>query len=195
MIFLLVRLFLYMRKKVGDAPLSGLARRQAAGIHEAGAVPVSRARVSLMSPSPSKTVARPHVPLMGTAAAKSGGPHHIPLMDAHPAPRVRPTVTSIRRAMPRTSIQQASLPPLIEMRVEQQNHRVGFRNVHRIGTGAARSVGGRFSSFLVFLVPMPAGIAEIRNVDGRYVFTPLRAELFPGISGPIEDCLGRKFHS
>ena len=61
-----------------------------------------------------------------------------------------------------------------------------------VGTGAARSIGGRFSSFLVFLVPMPSGIAEIRNVDGRYVFTPLRAELFPGVSGPIEDCLGRE---
>jgi hypothetical protein len=78
------------------------------------------------------------------------------------------------------------------MRVEQQNHRVGFRNVHRIGTGAARSIGGRFSSFLIFLVPMPSGIAEIRNVDGRYVFTPLREELFPGVSGPIEDCLGKE---
>ena len=191
-IFLLVRLFLYMRTKVGEAPLSGLARRHAVGTHEAGAAARGTARVSLMSPVPAKTTARPHVPLMGAAAAKPGGPHHVPLMEAHPAPRVRPTVTSIRRALPRTSIQQASLPPLIEMRVEQQNHRVGFRNVHRIGTGAARSIGGRFSSFLIFLVPVPSSIAEIRNVDGRYVFTPLRAELFPGLNGPIEDCLGRE---
>jgi len=119
----------------------------------------------------------------------------VPLMDAHAAPagaRRRPTVTSIRRALPRPDIQQASLPPLIEMRVDQQNHRIGFRNVHRIGTGAARSVGGRFSSFLVFLVPLPSGIAEIRNVDGRYVFTPLREELFPDVRGPIEDCLGKE---
>jgi len=37
---------------------------------------------------------------------------------------------------------------------------------------------------------VPAAIAEIRNVDGSYVFTPLRPELFPGLSGPVEDCLG-----
>jgi Mg-chelatase subunit ChlD len=188
-IYLLIRLFLYMRKKLGEAPLSGLAR--AAGMRAES----SARHVPLMAPAPAKTGAHRQVPLMGLATAKAAAPRHIPLMEAHAAPtgvRVRPTVTSIRRAMPRPSVQQASLPPLIEMRVEQQNHRIGFRNVHRIGAGAARSVGGRFSSFLVFLVPMPSNIAEIRNVDGRYVFTPLRSELFPGLSAPIEDCLGRE---
>jgi len=182
-IYLLVRLFLTMRKKLGEAPLSGLARTHALQVGEAVAGGV-RSRIAARQ-----------IPLIGPAPSKAGTRRLIPLMDAHAAPtgaRRRPTVTSIRRAMPRPSLQQASLPPLIEMRVEQQNHRVGFRNVHRIGTGAARSVGGRFSSFLVFLVPLPSGIAEIRNVDGRYVFTPLREELFPGVSGPIEDCLGRE---
>ena len=93
--------------------------------------------------------------------------------------------------MPRQDMQQSSLPPLIEMRVEQQNHRIGFRNVHRITGGGARSVGGRFSSFLIFFVPMPANIAQIRNVDGRYVFTPTRTELFPGV-GEVADCLGKE---
>ena len=79
--------------------------------------------------------------------------------------------------------------PLIELRVSLQNHRIGFRNVHRIGPGAARSVGGRFSSYLIFLVPVPGSMGEIRNVDGRYVFAPLRTELFPRLSGPLEDCL------
>jgi hypothetical protein len=86
-------------------------------------------------------------------------------------------------------MQRPSLPPLIEMRVSLQNHRIGFRNVHRIAPGQARSVGGRFSSYLVFLLPVPSAIGEMRNVDGRYVFTPLRTELFPGFEGPVEDCL------
>jgi len=64
--------------------------------------------------------------------------------------------------------------------------------VHRIAAGSARTIGGRFSAYLVFLVPVPAGIAEIRNVDGKYVFTPLRAECFPGVNGPVEDCLGKE---
>jgi hypothetical protein len=89
-------------------------------------------------------------------------------------------------------MQQANLPPLIEMRVSLQNHRIGFRNVHRIPPGANRSVGGRFSSYLIFILPFPASIGEIRNVEGKYHFTPLRSELFPGIEGSVEDCLDKE---
>ena len=42
----------------------------------------------------------------------------------------------------------------------------------------------------MFLVRVPSSIAEIRNQGGKYVFTPLRPEAFPGVVGPIEDCLG-----
>ena len=138
-------------------------------------------KVSLLGPSAPKPGARGHVPLLGVTAPREGAQ----------GPRVRPTVSSIRHAMPHPDMQRSSLPPLIEMRVDQQNHRVGFRNVHRIGVGASRGVGGRFSSFLIFLVPMPANIGQIRNVDGRYAFSPTRSELFPGV-GEIEDCLGRE---
>jgi Mg-chelatase subunit ChlD len=175
LLYLLVRLFLYMSRKLGEAPLSGLARAQAIGVKATGA--------------------HRQIPLMGPAPRRTGAHRQVALMDAHAVPtgaRLRPTVMSIRRALPRPSIQRASLPPLIEMRVEQQNHHIGFRNVHRIAAGGARSVGGRHSSFLVFLLPMPSRIAEIRNVDGRYVFTPLRSELFPGVSGAVENCLGRE---
>jgi hypothetical protein len=78
------------------------------------------------------------------------------------------------------------------MRVDQQNHRIGFRNVHRVTVGGARSIGGRFSSFLIFLIPTPSHIAEIRNVEGRYVFRTLKKEWFPSVNGPIEDCLGKE---
>ena len=71
------------------------------------------------------------------------------------------------------------------MRVSLQNHQIGFRNVHRIPEGAARNVGGGFSNYLIFLVRVPASIGEIRNVDGSYMFTPLRAEMFPGLGGPV----------
>jgi hypothetical protein len=54
-----------------------------------------------------------------------------------------------------------------------------------------RSVGGGSSSYLVFLVDMPRAIAEVRNEDGRYVFRPLREELFPDVQAPIQDCLDR----
>lgn len=103
--------------------------------------------------------------------------------------RVRPTVMSMRRSLPKPSLQASTLPPQIEMRVGLQNSHIGFRNVHRIASSSSRSVGGGFSSYLVFLVPVPRAVAEIRNENGGYIFVPLRPELFPGLSGPLADCL------
>ena len=42
---------------------------------------------------------------------------------------------------------------------------------------------------MIFLVRVPSAIAEIRHRGGRYVFNPLRKEAFPGLDGPIEDCM------
>lgn len=195
-----------MRKKLAEAPLSGISRVHAAiadserKAASGGRLPVTQhagylegakagrpGRVSLLGPTPARADARGQVPLMGVRAAARDTDS-----GARTSPRVRPTVWSIRNAMPREAMQQSSLPPLIEMRVDQQNHRVGFRNVHRIGSGAALRVGGRFSSFLIFLVPMPPNIAEIRNVDGRYIFRAIRGDLFPGVGETVEDCLGRE---
>jgi len=273
-IYLLARLFLYMRKKVAEAPAVGLVRRRdqeeldrtepapaglgAAGARRRGGLPIQAAHAeapgahsahataraqetSQLAPasrqvragrrglaaqllaasapppvqpvlagrrgrgthagpaeaeqpvrqdhaSPAGPAVRKLIPLLGAAAAPRPPAPPLPI----PKKRVRPTVTSIRRAMPREMQHASSLPPLIEMRVNLQNHRVGFRNVHRIPQGAVRSVGGRSSAYLVFLVPVPSAIAEIRNVDGTYVFTPLRPELFPDLAGPVQDCLDKE---
>jgi Mg-chelatase subunit ChlD len=183
-LYLLVRLFLFMRKKLHEAPVTGLARgglaadtAERAGGRNATQQSAQQSALHAARSTPARR--RTLIPLLPVAGAAP----------AIPAKRVRPTVTSLRRSLPRKQMQQASLPPLIEMRVDQQNHRVGFRNVHRIPAGNSRSVGGRFSSYLVFLVPVPANIGQIRNVDGTYVFTPLRPELFPAVKGAVEDCL------
>ena len=184
-IYLLIRLFLYMRNKLSEAPITGIARGQAM---RAGAVPVS-ALVSAPAHGGRKlSSAGARAQASATHTPKRISLMSVPSSTISPD-HVRPTVASIRRAIPRQPMQQAELPPLIEMRVDLQNHRVGFRNVHRISSGSARTVGGRFSSYLVFLVQVPAGIGEIRNVDGKYVFTPLRPEMFPALSGPLDDCL------
>jgi hypothetical protein len=78
---------------------------------------------------------------------------------------------------------------LIEMRVSFQNPHIGFRNIHKIDDNRSISVGGGLSSYLIFLIPMPPHIAEISNEDGVYVFTPLRKEFFPDLTGPIKNCL------
>jgi len=79
----------------------------------------------------------------------------------------------------------------LELRVEGQNPSIGRRNVHTLHAGSSASVGGGRSEFLVFLVPVPGRAAEIRYDGEHCSFVPLRTELFPGISGTMEDCLGK----
>jgi len=79
----------------------------------------------------------------------------------------------------------------VELRVEDQNPHIGSRNVHTLHAGSAKAVGGGRSDYLVFLVPVPGGSAELHFDGERCVFVPLRPELFPGLEGPLEDCLGK----
>jgi Mg-chelatase subunit ChlD len=217
-IYLLARLFLVMRQRLGEAPLAGLPAGRRRKGREATSSRQRSERAAAPGPgttgrSGARKGLTPRPPASAPAVAAGGTARGAAAFDGHPDPRrklapllaeavtpaadepvaarkrVRPTATSLRRSLPRQPLQQGSLPPLIEMRVSLQNHRIGFRNVHRIGPGTARSVGGRFSSYLIFLVPVPASMGEIRNVEGRYVFTPLRTALFPRLSGPLEDCL------
>jgi hypothetical protein len=206
LIYLLVRLFLLMRKKLSESAVKSIAQGATGRAAAARAGSRSTSVAAMAATGDGQAVDAAH----GARAGRAG---RVPLMtagvgvrhaatgeesregtaaSARPGRRVRPTVTSLRRALPRQQMQQASLPPLIEMRVSLQNHRIGFRNVHRVPPGANRSVGGRFSSYLIFLLPFPASIGEIRNVDGKYVFTPLRTELFPGVAGSVEDCLDKE---
>jgi hypothetical protein len=82
--------------------------------------------------------------------------------------------------------------PLIEMRVSFQNPHIGFRNIHKIKDNKALSIGGGFSQFLIFLIPMPPHIAEIYKEDGKYIFNPVQKEYFPDLNGPVVDCLDRE---
>ena len=197
LIYLIVRLFLYMRKKLQEVPAAGFARSQkgaGAGRSAGGGAAARRAAAE------SEKAAAASQAAGAKGGARRGARGKISLEDLAGGAgtageilaqrkRMRPTVTSLRRTLPRHVTGKGSLPSLIEMRVEGQNHNVGFRNVHRIPPGSARSVGGGFSTFLIFLVHVPSSIGEIRNVDGKYVFTPLRTEMFPGVSGAVSDCL------
>jgi len=78
----------------------------------------------------------------------------------------------------------------IELRVEDQNPHIGLRNVHSIGSGARKSVGGGSSDFLVFLVRIPRRVADLHFDGEKLAFVPQRPEFFPELKGPIEDCLG-----
>jgi hypothetical protein len=184
-VFLLVRLFLFMRKKLREVSAAGSAEMRrgvtAAAYPATGSRKSGGGRVRSTTPLLSARGTGSHAPYVRESISATDGGQG----------RVRPTVTSLRRALPKTSATKPSLPPMIEMRVSLQNPRVGFRNVHRIPNGASRSVGGGFSSYLVFLAPVPARIGEVRNVEGRYIFSPVKKDFFPSLSGPVQDCLGK----
>ena len=81
--------------------------------------------------------------------------------------------------------------PLVEMVVIPQNRRIGHRNIHYLKPGSSGSVGSGRSTFLIYFVPVPRRMGILRY-DGRsYSFVPLKSDLFPGISAPVSDCLGK----
>ena len=80
---------------------------------------------------------------------------------------------------------------LVEMRVQGQNTRIGFRNIHRIKRNRRKTVGGGRSDFVIFLVPFPRHIAEIHYDGERYRFSPTKSEYFPEQKGDVADCLGK----
>lgn len=94
-------------------------------------------------------------------------------------------------AQVRFDVGRSSIRP-IELRVAGQNPNIGGRNIHPIGAGARRTIGGGTSSFLIYLYPVPAHVAEITHDGDGYVFVPVKAEYFPTLNGPLRNCLGKE---
>jgi len=84
-------------------------------------------------------------------------------------------------------------PLLLNLHVEDQNTAIGKRNIHSLKSGYGFSVGGgKSDDYLIFLVPMPAAIGEIRRDGGTLTFTPKKAKYFPDIgSTPVRDCINK----
>jgi hypothetical protein len=81
--------------------------------------------------------------------------------------------------------------PLIEMIVTTQNRHIGMRNVHYLRPGSSATVGGGSSTFLVYFVPVPHGMALLTYDGKKYTFVPKKDELFPSLAGQLPDCLGK----
>jgi hypothetical protein len=87
-----------------------------------------------------------------------------------------------------TRRRRKSLRPLI-MKVDTQNPNIGTRNIHPVPPGSKRSVGGDGSTFLIYYIPVPRRIGDIRNNGKQYRFIPRKPEYFPDLSKPLVDCL------
>jgi len=83
-------------------------------------------------------------------------------------------------------------PLLLNLFVEDQNTAIGKRNIHSLKSGYSLSVGGGQSDFLIFLVPMPANIGEIRRNGSQCSFIPKKPKYFPDLgSNELRDCINK----
>ncbi|MDR0442394.1 MAG: hypothetical protein LBH44_03205 [Treponema sp.] len=83
-------------------------------------------------------------------------------------------------------------PLILNLFVEDQNTAIGKRNIHSLKSGYSLSVGGGNSDFLVFLVPVPAKIGEIRRDGSQLTFIPRKPKYFPDLgSGELRDCINK----
>jgi hypothetical protein len=85
-----------------------------------------------------------------------------------------------------------SSPSMLNLFVEDQNTAIGRRNVHTLKAGSRFTIGGGSSDFLIFLVPMPPRIGELRFDGTNCTFIPLKSKYFPDIgSGQVPECIGK----
>ena len=78
----------------------------------------------------------------------------------------------------------------VELRVRNQNPFIGSRNIKTLHAGRHKSIGGKSSDFMVFLLPVPKRIADI-HYDGQSItIVPVKPAFFPDYSGPIEANFG-----
>jgi hypothetical protein len=83
-------------------------------------------------------------------------------------------------------------PLMLSLFVEDQNTNIGRRNVHTVKSGYSFTIGGGKSDFLIFLVPVPSRIAELRSDGTQCTLIPHKPEFFPDIgSRQVPDCIGK----
>jgi hypothetical protein len=115
--------------------------------------------------------------------------------------RGSPGRAAARAANPPAPLKEGNsglMPPLegrtlmLSLFVKDQNTFIGKRNIHAVKPGVTFTVGGGKSDFLIFLVPMPYRIADLRYDGGSCLLIPRKPEFFPGAgSCPVKDCIGK----
>ena len=83
-------------------------------------------------------------------------------------------------------------PLFLNLFVEDQNTAIGKRNIHSLKSGYSLTVGGGGSDFLIFLVPIPSKIGEIRRDGSQCNFVPRKPKYFPDLgSNVLRDCINK----
>jgi hypothetical protein len=107
-------------------------------------------------------------------------------------PKQRTTPYADHRPLSAMPAEFPSGPVLLNLFVEDQNTFIGRRNIHALKSGYSFTVGGGKSDFLIFLVPIPAAIGEVRRDGNSCTFIPRKPAYFPDLgSRELPDCIGK----
>jgi hypothetical protein len=90
-----------------------------------------------------------------------------------------------RKSLPANAKRFTGSKIAVEMIVADQNRHVGLRNVHELKLGTRKTIGGGSSDYLVFLMKVPARIAELRFDGSELFFTPITEKAFPSVHGTV----------
>ncbi|MCL2271580.1 MAG: hypothetical protein FWC19_02080 [Treponema sp.] len=83
-------------------------------------------------------------------------------------------------------------PLLLNLFVEDQNTAIGKRNIHSLKSGYSLSIGGENSDFLIFLVPIPPRIGDLRRNGSQLTLIPRKPKYFPDLgTSELHDCLNK----
>lgn len=82
---------------------------------------------------------------------------------------------------------------MTEIYVLNQSRNIGRRNIHIMKAGTSLTLGGgKTDNFLVFLVPFPARLAQVRYDGQDYHLAILKPEYFPyEKSNVVNNCIGK----
>jgi hypothetical protein len=81
---------------------------------------------------------------------------------------------------------------MLSLFVEDQNTAIGRRNIHSVKAGNSFSIGGGKSDFLIFLVPIPPNIAELKYDGRNCTLIPKKPKYFPDLgSQQSPNCIGK----
>jgi len=140
---------------------------------------------------PSRVVAEAASAGAASAGAASSAEHSKELAKYAASPKRRTTASAKQESVKPAEINPTG-PLLLNLFVEDQNTAIGKRNIHSLKSGYSLSVGGGQSDFLIFLVPIPARIGEIRRNGSQCTFVPLKPEYFPDLgSNELKDCINK----
>ena len=106
--------------------------------------------------------------------------------------RQRTTPYSDRLSSGKSVLINPTGPLILNLFVEEQSVAIGKRNIHSLKSGYSLSVGGKNSDFLIFLVPMPSNLGELRRNGSQLSFIPRKYKYFPDLgSNELRDCLNK----